>query len=59
MRCSKNKITPNSAKSANRSSAKPGSFSEEAALSHTERVISSIGELGFVSSPVSELGEVP
>jgi hypothetical protein len=59
MRCRKNKMNSKSEKSANRSSATPGSFSEEAALSQTERVNSSIGELACVSSPVSELREVP
>jgi len=58
MRCKKNKITSKSGKSAAHSSATPGSFSEEAALSHTERVISSIGGLGCVSGRVSDLGEV-
>jgi hypothetical protein len=59
MRCRKNKITPKSEKSADRASATPGSFSEEATLSHSERANPSIGELACVSSPVSELGELP
>jgi hypothetical protein len=59
MRCRKNKIRPKSGKSAEPSSATPGSFSEEATPSQTEMAISSLTQLACVSGPVSDLGEVP